>query len=341
MLTGDPDRACGARRLRSGPERPPRRRCARRPGGQRALPRPRTGRTAARDRSTSAPISTPSGSRSSSACAVEPVFSGERVGEVLKQQMTAAPPRLDPPVPRTLVHIVDRLVRRDPAERYQLADALLHDLDQLIEARSRPAWPIRPSCSAPGTVARRWPSRPSSGARTSSPARGPAGPGRGRSGRHRPASVPSPVAARAACSRSSPAGRPSHVRQLHGQGLDQAAQRPFQVLSGVARDVVRAAAEDEAFGRPPAPPPRFPRADRGRGLPRAGPLLGVEGVSALGPGRVRRGADRARPVRPARCPGHGDRPRARGAGRLPVGRRAERSAPRPLEPVSDVARATC
>ncbi len=40
---------------------------------------------------------------------------------------------------------------------------------------------------------------------------------------------------------------PDHVRQLHGQGLDQAALRPFQVLSGVARDVVRAAAGDEEF----------------------------------------------------------------------------------------------
>ncbi len=64
-----------------------------------------------------------------------PMFDGASVGQVLRQKMTGSVPRLDDSVPRVLRHVADRLVQRDPAERYQRAEALLYDLDRLVEGR--------------------------------------------------------------------------------------------------------------------------------------------------------------------------------------------------------------
>ncbi|HUG90110.1 MAG TPA: response regulator [Planctomycetaceae bacterium] len=66
-----------------------------------------------------------------------PPFKGSTVGSILLQHMTTAVPRLrrmNAGVPRALDEIVQRLVRKDPRDRYQSAAAALADLERLAAA---------------------------------------------------------------------------------------------------------------------------------------------------------------------------------------------------------------
>jgi signal transduction histidine kinase/tetratricopeptide (TPR) repeat protein len=169
-----------------------------------------------------------------------PVFDAERVGDVLRQQMTASPPPLDPPVPRMLRLVLERLVRRDPAERYQSAEALLHDLELLAAALESGV--IEPTFALGSRDRRETLAEPSF------------------VGREEELALLEHLASEAAAGRGgvvllgaeSGTGKSRLLgelerrtdgafRRLRGQGLDQAAQRPFQVLTGVVRDLARAA----------------------------------------------------------------------------------------------------
>lgn len=66
-----------------------------------------------------------------------PPFQGETVGAVLLQHMTARVPEvrgLGREVPRALDEILQRLLRKDPRDRYQSAEAVLADVAQIEEA---------------------------------------------------------------------------------------------------------------------------------------------------------------------------------------------------------------
>ena len=208
-----------------------------------------------------------------------PVFDGERVGEVLKQQMTAVPPRLDPSIPAVFGHILDRLVRRDPAERYQSATAVLHDLDQLAEGL---AAGVGDPTFAVGTRDRR------------ETLAEPTFTGREEELAALEGHVAATIDGRGGVvllGAESGAGKSrllaeltrrvsGRVRLFHGQGLDQAAQRPYQVLSGVVRDVLHGddrAVEDlrERLGDDAAAV--------AVAFPELGSALGVEGTEPLGP----------------------------------------------------------
>lgn len=211
-----------------------------------------------------------------------PVHDGHQVGEVLKQQMTATPPRLDPSVPRLLGQIAERLIRRDPAERYQTAAALAHDLDELAGALDRgipdPSFVLgsrdrRETLAEPGFVGRE-----AEVARLEHHV-GQASLGQGGIAF---------LAAESGGGKSRLLGElvrrvPEGVLRLHGQGLDQAAQRPFQVLSGVVRDLVRAASEEPAL----AEGIRLRLGDRGAAaavaFPELAPVLGIAAAAPLGP----------------------------------------------------------
>jgi signal transduction histidine kinase len=210
-----------------------------------------------------------------------PVHDGHQVGEVLKQQMTATPPRLEAPVPRLLGQIADRLVRRDPAERYQTAAGLAHDLDQLAEALDRgaadPSFVLgsrdrRETLAEPGFVGRETEVAPlEEHVRRAALGHGGL----------------AFVAAESGAGKSRLLDElvrrvPGHVLCLHGQGLDQAAQRPFQVLGGVVRDLVRAAAREDLAERI-----RAHLGDRAAAVaiafPELGPVLGIDPPARLGP----------------------------------------------------------
>jgi signal transduction histidine kinase len=211
-----------------------------------------------------------------------PVHDGHQVGEVLKQQMTATPPRLDPSVPRLLGQIAERLVRRDPAERYQTAAAVAHDLDELADALDRgipdPSFVLgsrdrRETLAEPGFVGRE--------AEVVRLEHQVVQAGLGHGGI-------AFLAAESGGGKSRLLGElvrrvPERVLRLHGQGLDQAAQRPFQVLSGVARDLVRAVSEEPAL----AEGIRLRLGDRGAAaavaFPELAPVLGIAVPAPLGP----------------------------------------------------------
>lgn len=67
----------------------------------------------------------------------EPPFLGDSVGEVLRQHLTLPPRELrsyGKSVPRALEEVVQRLIRKDPGDRYQSAEAVAQDLQQIGDA---------------------------------------------------------------------------------------------------------------------------------------------------------------------------------------------------------------
>lgn len=179
-----------------------------------------------------------------------PLFTGTTVTEVLRQQMTVAPPslrELGVNAPRALEAILQRLLRKDPAERYQSAEGLAADLDDLSLALE--GGTAEPSIAIGAQDRRIALAEPAFVGRDAELAalmpyvedarRGAGGlvfvEGESGGGKTR---LLEELRVRVG----------SDVWVLNGQGVDQAAQRPFQVLSGVVRSVAAAAA-DEAGAR--------------------------------------------------------------------------------------------
>jgi signal transduction histidine kinase/tetratricopeptide (TPR) repeat protein/tRNA A-37 threonylcarbamoyl transferase component Bud32 len=179
-----------------------------------------------------------------------PPFEGATVGDVLRQHMTSKPPQLwqrGSPIPRALAEVVQHLLEKDPRDRYQTAEAVAVDLADIAEALGRGE-------SEPRVVAGMRDRR-----RT---LREPAF-----TGREQELSVLEAELERAAAGRAGLAvleaesgggktrlldeltrhGAETGAWVLRGQGLDQAAQNPFQVLDGVVREVVPSARQDPAF----------------------------------------------------------------------------------------------
>ncbi|MDQ3630691.1 MAG: AAA family ATPase, partial [Actinomycetota bacterium] len=178
-------------------------------------------------------------------------FLGHSVGEVLRGHATSRPPRLRAPgaqVPTALEELVQRLLRKDPRDRYQSADAVRNDLcaigDALERGEEEPQVVLglhehrRSSLTEPALIAR-----------TTDLERLEAELGRATAG------TPSLVLVEAL----SGGGKSRLLEELdrvsvssdpwvlRGQGRDGAAQRPFQVLDGVVRGVVGRCASDPTF----------------------------------------------------------------------------------------------
>ena len=67
--------------------------------------------------------------------ASHPPFHGESIGTILFEHMTARVPELRPlgvTVPRALDELIGRLLRKDPRDRYQSAEAVLADLEAIV-----------------------------------------------------------------------------------------------------------------------------------------------------------------------------------------------------------------
>ena len=173
-----------------------------------------------------------------------PPFPGHSVGEVLRQHMTMQPPELRSlglTVPRVLDEVIQRLLRKDPRDRYQTADAVVADLAVIATAlqrgESEPTFVIglhdrRHTLTEPAFVGRGQElaaletqlKRTQEGHGGVVLLEAESGGGKSR--------LLSEFALR---------GMQQGIWILRGQGLDQAAQRPFQLLTGVAEGLIAAA----------------------------------------------------------------------------------------------------
>ena len=181
-----------------------------------------------------------------------PPFQGETVGEVLRQHMTLHPPELRTlglTVPRALDEVIQRLLRKDPRDRYQAAAGVLADLKQIGEALERgiadPTLVVgledrRKTLTEPAFVGRNAElelldlqlQRTRGGEGGLVLLEADSGGGKTR--------LLTEFAQRAS----------RHGAWiLRGQGLDQAAQRPFQVLVGVAAELIAATRTDTSLAQ--------------------------------------------------------------------------------------------
>ncbi|MBV9291938.1 MAG: protein kinase [Frankiales bacterium] len=176
-----------------------------------------------------------------------PPFEGRSVGEVLRQHLSAPPPDLRSyveQVPAALAQIVQRLLRKDPRDRYQSADGVLADIRELAAALA--AGETDPSISLGMHDRRSTITEPAFVGRRSELASlldavRLAGSGEGGvvlleaesgGGKSR---LLDELAVRCVA---------GETVVLRGQGVDQAARRPFQLLEGVADGLVVAAERD-------------------------------------------------------------------------------------------------
>jgi diguanylate cyclase (GGDEF)-like protein/PAS domain S-box-containing protein len=178
-----------------------------------------------------------------------PPFEGTDVGEVLRQHLSASPPALRSlglSVPRALEDVVARLLAKNPGERYQSAGAVVADLvaiaDSLEQGVAEP--PVTAgfhdqciALSEPAFVGR------TAELATLDQLLADAGAGQGglvvveaESGGGKTRLLDE-LALRSRAS----------AWILRGQGADQAAQRPFQLLDGMTRGIVASTTEDPAM----------------------------------------------------------------------------------------------
>ena len=173
-----------------------------------------------------------------------PPFAGKSVGEVLRQHMTVQPlelRHLGLAVPRVLDEVIQRLLRKDPRDRYQSAEAVVADLSVIAKAlqhgESEPALVVglhdrRHTLTEPAFVGRGQElavlqaqlRRTQEGHSGMVLVEAESGGGKTR--------LLAEFALR---------GTQQGAWILRGQGLDQAAQRPFQLLTGVAAGLLATA----------------------------------------------------------------------------------------------------
>ena len=176
-----------------------------------------------------------------------PPFQGTTVGQVLRQHLSLAPPQLRSlglRIPRALDGVIQHLLAKEPADRYQSAAAALADLEAIRQAL---AHGISEPVVTPGMHDRR------------QVVTEPAFVGRAEELRTLTAAVDRARAGQGTLvlvEAESGGGKTRLLDELaiqatqkgvwvlRGQGLHQAALRPFQVLDGVVNEVVRAAARD-------------------------------------------------------------------------------------------------
>ena len=215
-----------------------------------------------------------------------PPFAGPSVGEVLRQHLSATPPELrglGVDVPRAVDAVVQRLLRKDPADRYQSAGAVLGDVEEIAAA-------VASGVADPQLVIgqrdrRRTLTEPAFVGRQAELAMltaelEQAGHGRGglalvqaESGGGKTRLLDE-VAQQAA-------QRGAWV--VRGQALDQAAQRPFQLLEGVAQDLLAAAAADPTLGPVVVERLGDHAVAVAAALPELARLFGHEGDADIGP----------------------------------------------------------
>lgn len=215
-----------------------------------------------------------------------PPFPGLTVGDVLRQHLSMPVPRLreaGAQVPRVVDELLQRLLRKEPAERYQSAAALAGDLGAVLAALDagdpEPRVVIgqfdrRRTLTDPAFVGRdaelavlaSLVTDVASGGNGMVLLEADSGGGKSR--------LLTEVTQQA---------RSCGVTILHGQGVAQAGQLPFTLLQGVAQDLVAALSADDDGRRQLADALTDSAPAIVRALPALGDLLGVASVDDAGP----------------------------------------------------------
>jgi len=174
-------------------------------------------------------------------------FQGDTVGEVLRQHLTATAPELRTlglAVPRALDEVIQRLLRKDARDRYQCAEAVLADLGVIAAALDQ-------GVSEPALVVglrdrRRTLTEPAFVGRAEELAALDLQLQRVRQGEGGLVMLGAESGGGKTRLLGELAQRSARqgVTVLRGQGLEHGAQRPFQVLVGVAADLLTAARQD-------------------------------------------------------------------------------------------------
>ncbi len=218
----------------------------------------------------------------------KPPFDGAEVGAVLHQHLMMGAPDLRAwgvRVPKAVAEVVNRLLRKDPSERYQSAGAVLTDIEAIAAARragiADPPVVVgqsdqRATLTEPAFVgqAQQLASLVTmldaidEGHRLLAVVEGESGSGKSRLLEE---------LARLAAERG--------TWVLRGQGVDQAAQRPFQLLEGVAGGVVDAVAREPSLAARLRERLGVFTDPVAAALPRLVPVLSTD-RSAAGPGAI-------------------------------------------------------
>lgn len=186
------------------------------------------------------------------ALAGRPPFSGQTVGEVLRHHLTTRPPALAtfaPDVPPALDRIIERLLSKDPRDRYQTAGGALADLEVVAAALAAGvpdpelivgARDVRAALTEPAFIGR----TEELATIDQVVARAAMGDGglilvEGESGQGKTWLL-------AELSRRAMA---LGARVVHGRGVDAVAHRPYHVLDQMVRELVSMARIDPSWGR--------------------------------------------------------------------------------------------
>ncbi len=262
-----------------------------------------------------------------------PPFEGDSVGGILLQHMTARAPELRSlglEIPRALDEVVQRLLRKDPRDRYQSAEAVLMDLADiaaaLSEGRFEPQGVIgsrdrRPTLTESAFVGRRREiekldeqvARACAGRGSLVLVESESGGGKTR--------LLTELALRCA---------QQGMMVFRGQGSEQVGRHPFQVLDGVISQLSIAARSNPDLAAAVGRRLGDHRDAAIAAVPELAGVLGWQSLSLLGPEAF--GEARSIEALSKFLDALGT-PRAAGpgrAGRLPVGRRVDDQADRPL-----------
>jgi two-component system sensor kinase len=176
-----------------------------------------------------------------------PPFRGDKTGVILYQHMTASVPELRSmgvDLPRALDDLIQRLLRKDPRDRYQTAQAVLMDLESILTCGTgQSAFVVgshdrRPTLTEPALVGREAElgqveeqiSQVLAGQPSLVYLEAESGGGKTR--------LLSEIALR---------GVKAGMWVLRGQGTDQVGQKPLQVLNGIIEQAATTARGDPAF----------------------------------------------------------------------------------------------
>ena len=215
-----------------------------------------------------------------------PPFQAEGIGELLRLHLTAPVPELRAlglPVPRALDEVLGRLMAKDPRDRYQSAAAALADLEQLERELARgvsdPAFvvglrDVRRTLTEPAFVGRTAELRAIETELEQSV---------GGEGRLLRIEAESGGGKTRVLDELAKRAMRDGVWVLRGQGVDQAAPKPFQLLSGVGDEIAAAARREPEMGRNLARRLGEHRATVTAVLPQLGDVLGRQEDEEAGP----------------------------------------------------------